>query len=80
MIIVFEENANNDQIQKVTEKILDRGFDIHRSTGTSQIVFGVVGDTAGVDTRDFSVLSGVHEVIRISEPYKLASRASCSMC
>ena len=75
MIIVFEENANNTQIQKVTEKILDRGFDIHRSTGTSQIVFGVVGDTAGVDTRDFSVLPGVHEVIRISEPYKLASRA-----
>ena len=75
MIVVFNENVTDAQIQKVTEKLLDKGFDIHRSTGTSQIVFGVVGDTHTVDVRDFEVLEGVHEVIRISEPYKLASRA-----
>lgn len=74
MIIVFDENATDKQIQNVTEKLLDKGFDIHRSTGTSQVVLGVVGDTKTVDVRDFEVLSGVHEVIRISEPYKLASR------
>ncbi len=75
MIVVFNENATAKQIQKVTEKLLDKGFDLHRSTGSSQVVFGVVGDTLRVDTRDFEVLDGVHEVIRISEPYKLASRS-----
>ena len=75
MIVVFNENATHAQIQKVTEKLLDKGFDLHRSTGSSQVVFGVVGDTLAVDTRDFEVLAGVSEVIRISEPYKLASRS-----
>ena len=75
MIVVFDENATQAQIQKVTEKLIDSGFDLHRSTGSAQVVFGVVGDTLAVDTRDFEVLDGVHEVIRISEPYKLASRA-----
>ncbi len=75
MIVVFDENATQAQIQKVTEKLLDKGFDLHRSTGSLQVVFGVVGETHTVDPRDFEVLSGVHEVIRISEPYKLASRS-----
>ena len=75
MIVVFNENATDKQIQKVTEKLYDKGFDVHRSTGSSQIVLGVVGDTGTVDIRDYEVFEGVHEVIRISEPYKLASRA-----
>lgn len=74
MIIVLNENATEKQIQAVTEKVIDRGFDIHRSTGADQTVLGVVGDTHTVDTRDFEILDGVHEVIRITEPYKLASR------
>ncbi|KAA3632432.1 MAG: 3-deoxy-7-phosphoheptulonate synthase [Calditrichaeota bacterium] len=75
MIVVFNENATDKQIQKVTEKLYDKGFDVHRSTGTAQIVLGVVGDTGTVDIRDYEVFEGVHEVIRISEPYKLASRS-----
>lgn len=75
MIVVMNENASEKQIQKVTEKLIDSGFDIHRSTGSSQTVLGVVGDTHLVDTRDFEMLDGVHEVLRITEPYKLASRS-----
>lgn len=74
MIIIMEENATVEQIQKLYERLLDNGFDIHRSTGTNQTVLGVVGDTHTVDIRDFEILDGVHEVIRITEPYKLASR------
>lgn len=74
MIIILEENVTEKQIQKVTEKLIDKGFDIHRSTGTAQTVLGVVGDTHLVDIRDFEVLVGVHEVIRVTVPYKLVSR------
>ncbi|NOY89490.1 MAG: 3-deoxy-7-phosphoheptulonate synthase [FCB group bacterium] len=74
MIIILEENVTEKQIQRITEKLVDKGFDIHRSTGASHTVLGVVGNTQSVDTRDFEVLEGVHEVLRVSEPYKLASR------
>lgn len=75
MVIVMNENASTEQIEHVYERLIGMGFDIHRSTGSTQIVLGVVGDTKGVDTRDLEVLDGVHEVIRISEPFKLASRS-----
>ena len=74
MIIIMENNATDDQIQQIYERLIDQGFDIHRSTGTTHTVLGVVGKTESVDLRDYEILDGVHEVIRISEPYKLASR------
>jgi 3-deoxy-7-phosphoheptulonate synthase len=48
-------------------------MDVHRSSGASRIVLGVVG-TGKVDPGLIEMLDGVHEVLRISEPYKLASR------
>ncbi len=75
MIVIMSEKATVRQIQKVYEKLLDSGFDIHRSTGMTQTVLGVVGNTGVIDIREFEVLDGVHEVVRISEPYKLASRS-----
>lgn len=75
MIVIFNENATEKQIQKVTEKLIDGGFDTHRSTGSAQTIIGVVGDTKSIDIRDFEVLDGVHEVHRVSEPFKLVSRS-----
>ncbi len=74
MIVIMAENASPEQIQHVLEKLHERGFDIHRSTGTSNTVLGVVGETQTVDLQDFRALDGVKEVLRISEPYKLAGR------
>jgi 3-deoxy-7-phosphoheptulonate synthase len=48
-------------------------MDVHRSSGASRVVLGVVG-SGKVDPRLIEMLEGVHEVLRISEPYKLASR------
>ena len=49
------------------------GFDVHRSTGSSRTVLGAVGNGVG-DPQLLGVQDGVHEVLRITEPYKLASR------
>jgi len=48
---------------------------VHRSTGESQTVIGAVGVHPDFDPRDIEVLDGVREVVRITQPYKLASRA-----
>ena len=53
--------------------LVELGMDVHRSTGASRIVLGVVGG-GKVDPRLIELMAGVHEVLRITEPYKLASR------
>ncbi len=74
MVIVMSPKASEQQIQKVIDLLVRRGFDAHRSTGANRTVIGAVGGTAVLDPADFQVLDGVHEVLKISEPYKLAGR------
>ncbi len=75
MVIVMEPNAGEEQIQKIIDILTRKGFDAHRSTGATRTVIGAVGKEASLlDPRDFQVLPGVHEVLRITEPYKLAGR------
>src|ERR1700732_2481074 len=75
MVVVMQEGAKEEQIQHVIDRLGSMGFDIHRSQGPSQTVLGAVGVPAEFDPRDVEVLDGVREVVRITQPYKLASRA-----
>jgi 3-deoxy-7-phosphoheptulonate synthase len=74
MVVVMEEGATEDQIQNVVAQLVGQGFDVHRSTGALRTVIGAVGGNRQGDPRLLEVLEGVHEVLRITEPYKLASR------
>src|SRR5213078_3318983 len=73
MVVVMEERATEAQIENVVARLVELGMDVHRSTGATRTVLGVVGKTRP-DPELISVLDGVHEVVRISEPYKLASK------
>ncbi|UCB45192.1 MAG: 3-deoxy-7-phosphoheptulonate synthase [Spirochaetota bacterium] len=74
MVVVMEHNAKEEKIQNVITHLKEMGFDVHRSDGVNHTILGAVGDKTGLDMRQLEVLDGVHEVVRISEPYKLASR------
>jgi 3-deoxy-7-phosphoheptulonate synthase len=71
----MEQKATEEQIGAVIGHLVRLGFDVHRSTGTERTVLGAVGRGNVDDPQTLSVLDGVHEVLRVSEPYKLASRA-----
>jgi 3-deoxy-7-phosphoheptulonate synthase len=73
MVIVMQERATGEQVERVIAQLVEMGFDIHRSTGALRTVIGAVGRTSA-DPRLIELLEGVHEVLRITEPYKLASR------
>jgi 3-deoxy-7-phosphoheptulonate synthase len=73
MVVVMQERATEAQIQSVIAQLVEMGFDIHRSTGASRTVIGAVGNGTA-DPELLEVQPGVHEVLRITEPYKLASR------
>jgi 3-deoxy-7-phosphoheptulonate synthase len=74
MIVVMEEHASEEDITRVVDRLVSWGFDIHRSTGARYTILGAVGAQI-TDHRDIELLEGVHEVVRVSAPYKLASRA-----
>jgi 3-deoxy-7-phosphoheptulonate synthase len=71
----MRERATDDQVQSVIAKLIEMGFDVHRSTGALRTVLGAVGGSRQFDTALLEVLDGVQEVHRITEPYKLASRS-----
>jgi 3-deoxy-7-phosphoheptulonate synthase len=70
----MQEAASEAQIQSVIEHLVRMGFEVHRSTGERYTVLGAVGARTDFDTRDIEVLDGVHEVHRISAPYKLVGK------
>jgi len=74
MVVAMEPGATEEQIAAVIARLQELNFDVHRSTGTTRTVIGAIGDTHMVDLQAFEVMPGVAEVVRISEPYKLASR------
>jgi len=75
MIIVMKNSASLARIEELTEKIEGMGFKVIPVQGSNRIVLGVVGDTATLDPRTIELEEGVHQVMRVSEPYKLASRS-----
>ena len=74
MVVVMHAEATDVQIQNVIDRLVSHGFNIHRSTGESHTVLGAVGVHPDFDPRDIELLEGVREVVRITQPYKLASR------
>ena len=74
MVISMRSDSTEDQIQGVIKRLSELSLDAHRSTGLNRTIIGVIGDVSALDPRDFEILDGVDEVIRISAPYKLASR------
>ena len=74
MVVVMEERASEDQVQHIIATLVEQGFDVHRSTGALRTVLGAVGGNRAFDEQLLNVMDGVQEVLRITEPYKLASR------
>jgi 3-deoxy-7-phosphoheptulonate synthase len=74
MLVVMQEGATEAQIQNVIDRLVELGFNVHRSTGVMHTVLGGVGGKEEFDLATFEVMEGVKEAHRIVSPYKLASR------
>jgi 3-deoxy-7-phosphoheptulonate synthase len=75
MIVAMQPRATEEEIQNIVERMIEIGFNVHRTTGTVQTILAGVGTPGAFSHDDFEVLPGVAEVIRISSPYKLAGRS-----
>ena len=74
MIVAMQDAASEEHIQQVIERMVELGFNVHRTTGETQTILAGVGSPDHFDVAEFKVLSGVHDAYRISSPYKLAGR------
>jgi 3-deoxy-7-phosphoheptulonate synthase len=74
MIVVMEPNASDQAVESVISFLVSAGFDVHRSSGASTTILGVVGDLSGNDVSVVSEFPGVSQVVRVSEQFRLASR------
>ena len=74
MIVVMKTNATEKQIVGVQKAIRELGFKDHRIHGEERNVVAVLGHVYPELVDELGVLEGVDVVVRISKPYKLASR------
>ncbi len=74
MLVVMQSHAMQAQIDKVVKVIEGQGMTAHVMPGATRTAIGITGNTGAVDKSLFEVLPGVEEAIRVTKPYKLASR------
>jgi 3-deoxy-7-phosphoheptulonate synthase len=75
MIIVMRPGAEEKKVERVIERLISAGCDVHRSTGAERTLVGAIGVTAEMDLSDYEILPGVEKVLRVSTPYKLVARS-----
>lgn len=75
MIIEMKIDATAEEISAVAERVKEFGFEKQVNEGEQRTVIGVFGSETGqLDKGVFEVMPGVEQVIRMTKPYKLASR------
>lgn len=65
MLIITRKDASEEALDAVKGYLIDRGFDIHQSTGANRTIIGVIGDTDSLDERAIEAMPGVSQVVRI---------------
>jgi 3-deoxy-7-phosphoheptulonate synthase len=74
MLVVMDAGVSDSEIERVVERMITLGFDVHRSSGMRYTVLGGIGDAQKFDVSEFKAMPGVREAIRITSRWKLASK------
>jgi len=75
MVIVMRKDADAASVEKVLGEVKSLGFTPHVSEGESRTLIGAIGPAPTEELREhLSGLAGVETVVRITKPFKLASR------
>jgi 3-deoxy-7-phosphoheptulonate synthase len=75
MVIVMQKGASPEARDRVLREVRSLGFTPHVSEGESRVLIGAIGPAPTEDVREhLRALPEVETVVRITKPYKLASR------
>ena len=74
MIITMKKSAPQAEVDKIVKKLEAQGVSVTLISGTDYNVYGVVGDTTGIDEKIIAANPYVSNVQRVAAPYKRANR------
>jgi 3-deoxy-7-phosphoheptulonate synthase len=74
MLVVMHSHATSEQVDGVLEAIRRMKLTPHPLPGATRTAIGITGNIDAIDPSTFETLPGVMELIRVTKPYKLASR------
>src|SRR6266446_792553 len=74
MLVVMNSHATPDEVDAVLAAVRRMNLTPHPMPGATRTAIGITGNLSAVDPRSLEVLPGVLELIRVTKPYKLASR------
>lgn len=74
MLIVMRTDVGANDIQRVIERVESLGLVGHILPGKTRTAIAVTGNDNSIDPAKFETLPGVAKTIRVTNPYKLASR------
>ena len=74
MLVVMRSHATPEEIAQVLDIVRSMNLTPHSMPGPTRTAIGITGNVNAVDPRSLEVLPGVEELLRVTKPYKLASR------
>jgi 3-deoxy-7-phosphoheptulonate synthase len=74
MLVVMHTHATPEEIEGVLSAVRGMGLTPHPLPGALRTAVGITGNVGAVDPRALEGLPGVLELIRVTKPFKLASR------
>ena len=74
MLVVMQHGAAAEEVNRVVEVINEMGYEARPMPGAQRTAIGVVGNDGRVDASRLAALSGVQEIIHVTQPYKQVSR------
>jgi len=74
MLVVMKHGAKAEEIEAVVRVIEEMGYEARPMPGAQRTAVGLVGNDGRVDASRIEALSGVAQVIHVTQPYKQVSR------
>jgi len=74
MLIVMRHDASAEEVSRVVDVIEEMGYEARPMPGKQRTAVGLVGNDGKVNADRLESLSGVLEIIHVSQPYKQVSR------
>jgi 3-deoxy-7-phosphoheptulonate synthase len=74
MIVNMSDNATEQEIEHVIERIREAGYQPHVTRGTQRTIVAAVGSGRRHEIEALQVAPGVDNVVPIAQPFKLVSR------
>jgi hypothetical protein len=63
----MRKEADAEAQDQIKAYLIERGFDIHQSTGANRVIIGVIGDTQSISEAVIAQFPGVLQVVRIEK-------------